>query len=48
MQVSNKSSELLAKAALFNGIFSIDWLLNLSEMKVSQILAILDEHVQSG
>ncbi len=48
MQVSNESSELLAKAALFNGVFSIDWLLNLSEMKVSHILAILDEHIRSG
>ncbi len=48
MQVSKKSSELLAKAALFNGVFSIDWLLNLSDMKVSQILTILDDNVRSG
>lgn len=47
MQIIDESSEILAKAALFNGIFSIDWLLTLSEMKVSQILGILDEQVQS-
>ena len=48
MHAATESHELLAKAALFNGVFSIDWLLNLSDMKVSQILAILDEHVRSG
>jgi len=48
MQVTNESNSLLAKAALFHGVFSIDWLLSLSDLKVSQILAVLDEHVQSG
>ncbi|MBU2644147.1 sigma 54-interacting transcriptional regulator [bacterium] len=48
MTVTTESNELLAKAALFDGVFSIDWLLNLSNMKVSRILAILDEHVRSG
>ena len=45
---STDSHDLLAKAALFNGVFSIDWLVSLSNMKVSGILAILDREVKSG
>ncbi|KPK29462.1 MAG: hypothetical protein AMK69_06470 [Nitrospira bacterium SG8_3] len=40
---------LLAIGALFNGVFSIDWLLDLlAEKKPSQILAQLEEGVKEG
>ncbi len=48
MQIENESKEILATAALFEGEFSIDWLLDLSKLRASQILAILDDKVQSG
>ena len=42
------SQELMAKAAIFEGAFSIDWLLELTNLKASQILTILDQQTQSG
>ncbi len=40
--------ELLSKAALFEGEFSIDWLLDLCELRASQVLSILDKKKRSG
>lgn len=48
MLENNDSQELISKAALFEGDFSIDWLLNLSKLKASKILSILDENTKSG
>ncbi|MCP4757582.1 MAG: GAF domain-containing protein [Proteobacteria bacterium] len=48
MQEHTESQDLLAKAAIFEDEFSIDWLLNVSDLKASQILAILDERVRLG
>lgn len=48
MLTENESRQLLATAALFEGEFSIDWLLELSDLRASQVLQILDSHKQSG
>jgi formate hydrogenlyase transcriptional activator len=43
-----ESQELLGKAALFEDTFSIDWLLELTELKATKILSILDQQTQNG
>jgi len=48
MSEHKMSQELLAKAALFEEEFSIDWLLELTDLKATQILSVLDQRVQSG
>ncbi|MCW8965878.1 MAG: hypothetical protein OQK82_04205, partial [Candidatus Pacearchaeota archaeon] len=48
VKVDTESQELLLKAALFEGEFSIDWLLELCELRASQVLAILDQKKQTG
>lgn len=48
VQTDIDSQELLSKAALFEGEFSIDWLLELCELRASQVLAILDRKKRSG
>ncbi len=47
-QVDNTTKSLLSKAALFEGEFSIDWLMELTDLKASQVLSILDEEKRSG
>ena len=42
------TKRLLAVAALFDGDFSIDWLVELTEMRATKILNILEEGVQQG
>jgi transcriptional regulator with GAF, ATPase, and Fis domain len=46
--VPNVSDRILVLAALFEGDFSIDWVVNLTEEKVSQILAALEEGTRKG
>ncbi len=48
MLVKKDEVELMSKAALFEDDFSIDWLLELSDLRASQVLAILDENKKSG
>lgn len=43
-----ESQRLLALAALFQQSFSIDWLLEFSEKKASQVLTILEEAISGG
>jgi len=39
---------VLSTAALFEGDFSIDWLQEISDLKISQILAALEAGVDNG
>ena len=39
---------LLSNAALFDGSFSLDWLIALTGSKAGYILAILEEGIQQG
>jgi len=48
MNDKKESQELLGKAALFEDTFSIDWLLELTDLKASKILSILDQQKQAG
>jgi transcriptional regulator with GAF, ATPase, and Fis domain/tetratricopeptide (TPR) repeat protein len=47
-QPDSNTNELLSKAALFEGDFSIDWLMELCNLRASQVLSILDQKKQSG
>ncbi|MBU2513598.1 sigma 54-interacting transcriptional regulator [bacterium] len=48
MLVKSDEVELMSKAALFEDEFSIDWLLELSDLRASRVLAILDANKKSG
>jgi len=48
LKVSDKQSSVLGLAALFNGDFSIDWLIELSGLKASQVLISLRNGVETG
>jgi hypothetical protein len=41
--IRDQNGHLLALAALFEGDFSIDWIAQITEEKISQILYVLEE-----
>jgi len=47
-QTNNVHHSLLSKAALFEGYFSIDWLIDLTGHRPSDVLAVLEENVDKG
>ena len=46
--IQNQNGHLLALAALFEGDFSIDWIVQITEEKISQILYVLEEGTKQG
>lgn len=44
----DQNGHLLALAALFEGDFSIDWIVQITEEKISQILCVLEEGTKQG
>ena len=46
--VENNNDGLLAVAALFEGYFSIDWLIDITAEKPSRVLSAMEEGVQQG
>src|SRR4030042_5109624 len=44
----DQNGHLLALAALFEGDFSIDWIVQITEEKISQILYVLEEGTKQG
>ena len=47
-KLNEPTRKMLTVAASLGRVFSIDWLIKLSSLKPSQVIAILDECVQSG
>ncbi len=47
-QVENSNDGLLAVAALFEGYFSIDWLIDITAEKPSRVFSAMEEGVQQG
>lgn len=47
-KTSGESLNILSKASLFEEGFSIDWLLDLSDLRASEILSILDQKKKTG
>ena len=46
--ISEESARVFSFCALFDGIFSIDWVVGVTEQKASQVLSALEEGEQEG